>query len=70
MQDILPWGQVQPLRSNMGDKVRLAARHKQKAYMTAIVELARSIIGRCSLGGHTDLPEVNMDTMKQADGLL
>ena len=38
--------------------------------MTAIVEVARSIIGRCSLGGHIDLPEVNMDTMKQADALL
>ena len=70
LQDILPWGQVQPLRSNMGDKVRLATRHKQKSYMTAIVELARSIIGRCSMGGHIELPEVNMDTMKQADALL
>ena len=50
LQDILPWGQVQPLRSNMGEKVRLLTRHKLKAYMIAIIEIARSIIGRCENG--------------------
>ena len=70
LQDILPWGQVQPLRSNMWEKVRLLTRHKQKAYMTAIIEIARSIIGRCDNGGHVELPKVTMETMKQADALL
>ena len=37
--------------------------------MTAIVEIARGIVGRCSMGGLIDLPEVNMNTMKHADAL-
>ena len=54
----------------MGEKVRLMTRHKQKAYMTAIIEIARGIIGRCENGGHVELPKVTMETMKQADALL
>ena len=54
----------------MGDKVRLLTKHKQKAYMTAIIEMARSIIRRCEHWGHVELPKVTMETMKQADGLL
>ena len=54
----------------MGDKDRLLTKHKQKAYMTAIIEIARSIIGRCENGGHVELPKVTMETMKQADALL
>ena len=49
----------------MGDKDRLLTKHKQKAYMTAIIEMARSIIRRCENWGH-----VTMETTKQADGLL
>ena len=38
--------------------------------MIAIIEIARSIIGRCENWGHVELPKVTRETMKQADTLL
>ena len=70
LQDILPWGQVQPFKTNPKDAVRLATRSFQKSFLIAIIEVSRSIIGRTKENGHVDLPEVTMETMRQCDALL
>ena len=46
LQDILPWAQIQPFKTNSKDSLRLETRNLQKYFLISIVEVSRSIIGR------------------------
>ena len=67
LQDILPWAQIQPFKTNPKDSIRLATRNLQKSFLISIVEVSRSIIGRTKENGHIELPEVTFETMRQCD---
>ena len=70
LQDILPWGQVQPFKTNPKEAVRLATRNLQKSFLVSIIEVSRSVIGRTKENGHIELPQVTLETMRQCDLLL
>ena len=70
LQDILPWAQIQPFKTNPKDSIRLETRNLQKSFLISIVEVSRSIIGRTKENGHIELPEVTLETMRQCDLIL
>ena len=70
LQDILPWAQIQPFKTNPKDSIRLETRNLQKSFLISIVDVSRSIIGRTKENRHIELPEVTLETMRQCDLLL
>ena len=61
LQDILPWAQIQPFKTNSKDSLRLETRNLHEYFLISIAEVSRSIIGRTKENGHIELSEVTRD---------